>query len=299
MSRAPEAPTPRDAAMVSDLLVWGDEVRRDLPWRRTRDPWAILVSELMLQQTQVSRVEPRFNAFLDRFPTPTDCAGSAPAEVVKMWDGLGYNRRAIHLHRAAGVMVEHHDGAVPRTLAELMSLPGIGPYTARAVLAFAFDESHGVLDTNAARYLARAVAGRRLKPKEAQQLADDLVPAGRSWAYNQAVLDLGATVCVKRRPRCGACPIASSCAWNVAGRPDPDPADGTAGSSGKQAAFAGSNRQGRGRLVRALRTGPIEVQRVADVTGWPDEPERAQQVADSLVSDGLAEYVDGTIALPA
>ena len=287
------------ATLVRDLLRWGDEVRRDLPWRRTRDPWAILVSELMLQQTQVSRVEPRYQAFLAAFPTPAACADAAPGEVVRLWEGLGYNRRAVHLHRAATQMVDHHDGQVPTTLAELLALPGVGPYTARAVLAFAHEEHHGVLDTNAARFLARAVAGRRLKPREAQDLADSLVPTGGAWAWNQSVLDLGATVCLKRSPRCDTCPIAADCAWTSSGRPDPDPADGTAGSSGRQAAFAGSDRQGRGRLVNALRTGPIEVCRLPDVTGWPDEPERAQRVADGLVGDGLAEYVDGTLALPA
>ena len=141
-------------------------------------------------------------------------------------------------------------------LAELMALPGVGPYTARAVLAFAHErDGHGVLDTNVARVLARALAGRRLRPREAQQLADSLVPAGRSWAWNQTVMELGALVCRKRSPRCDACPVASLCAWRQAGGPDgPDPADGTAGASGRQSAFEGSDRQGRGRLV-ALRRG--------------------------------------------
>jgi A/G-specific adenine glycosylase len=292
-------PEPHRAVIVDRLLRWGDEVRRDLPWRRTRDPWAVLVSELMLQQTQVSRVEARYAAFLERFPTPAACADGPPGAVIERWDGLGYNRRALHLHRAATAMVDEYGGQVPDTLDGLLALPGIGPYTARAVLAFAFEHEHGVLDTNAARFLARAVAGRRLRPREAQQLADAMVPAGDAWAWNQSVLDLGATVCVKRRPRCGSCPLAGDCVWTGAGRPDPDPADGTAGSSGKQAPFAGSDRQGRGRLVKALRTGPIEICRVPDVTGWADDPERAQRVADRLVGEGLAEYVDGTLALPA
>lgn len=285
--------------LVDDLSAWGDHTRRDLPWRRTRDPWAILVSELMLQQTQVSRVLPRYRSFLDRFPTPAACAAAASGAVVELWDGLGYNRRAIQLHRAATTMVLEHEGEVPDTLEGLQALPGIGPYTARAVLAFAFERDHGVVDTNAARFLARAVAGRPLKAREAQDLADSLVPDGGSWAWNQSVLDLGATVCVKRRPRCDGCPIATSCAWTRAGRPFPDPAEGSAGTSGTQSRFEGSDRQGRGRLVKALRTGPVEVARVPDVTGWPGDPDRARRVADGLVSDGLAEYVDGTLALPA
>ncbi len=301
MSRAPDATASRDVPdpFADDLLGWGDAVRRDLPWRRTRDPWAILVSELMLQQTQVARVEPRYHEFLDRFPTPAACADAAVGEVVRLWDGLGYNRRAVHLHRAATEVVARHGGVVPDTLEELLALPGVGPYTARAVLVFAFERDHGVLDTNAARILARAVAGRPLARREAQDLADAVVPAGAAWAWNQSVLDLGATVCVKRAPRCGGCPVAAHCAWTRAGRPAPDPADGTAGASGRQSSFAGSDREGRGRLVKALRTGPIAADRVADVTGWTDDPERAQRVADGLVVDGLAEYVDGALALPA
>lgn len=286
------------AALIEGLSRWGNATRRDLPWRRTRDPWAVLVSELMLQQTQVSRVLPRYRSFLDRFPTPAVCAAASAGEVVALWDGLGYNRRAVHLHRAATTMVREHDGEVPGTLADLLALPGVGPYTARAVLAFAHEQDHGVLDTNAARFLARAVAGRSLRPKEAQDLADDLVPVGDGWAWNQSVLDLGATICVKRRPRCGECPIADECAWTRAGRPEPDPAAGSAGTSATQSRFEGSDRQGRGRLVQALRTGPIDVTRVPDVTGWPGDPDRARRVADGLVSDGLAEYVDGSLVLP-
>ncbi|MBW3658195.1 MAG: A/G-specific adenine glycosylase [Actinobacteria bacterium] len=281
------------------LSRWGEETRRDLPWRRTRDPWAVLVSELMLQQTQVARVLPRYRSFLERFPTPTMCAAASVGDVVAMWDGLGYNRRAVHLHRAATVMVLEHGGEVPDTLGALLALPGVGPYTGRAVLAFALEEDHGVLDTNAARFLARAVAGRSLAPREAQELADRLVPAGDAWAWNQSVLDLGATICVKRRPRCAECPIAEECAWNLAGRPEPDPAAGSAGTSGPQSRFEGSDRQGRGRLVQALRTGPIPVARVADAAGWPEDPDRARRVADGLVGDGLAEYVDGALVLPA
>jgi A/G-specific adenine glycosylase len=298
------SPVPSGSETVSTeqartLLRWGSRVRRDLPWRRTRDPWAILVAELMLQQTQVARVIPRYEAFLAAFPRPSDCAAAAPGEVVRRWEGLGYNRRALNLHRAAGRIVEDHGGALPADLDALLALPGIGPYTARAVLAFAFELDHGVVDTNAARYLARAVAGHRLAPREAQSLADAQVPAGEGWAWNQAVLDLGATVCVKRAPRCDDCPIRTRCVWFIAGRADPDPAEGSAGTSGRQSTFEGSDRQGRGRLVQALRTGPIELARVADVVGWADDPARAARVADGLVVDGLAEYVDGQLALPA
>jgi A/G-specific adenine glycosylase len=297
---APAArPGPTDASLPSALLAWGDDVRRDLPWRTTRDPWAILVAELMLQQTQVNRVIPRYAAFLAAFPTAAACAAAPVAEVVRAWEGLGYNRRAVSLHRAAEVVVEQHGGALPDDLDALLALPGVGPYTARAVLAFAFERDVAVVDVNAARFLARAVAGARLTPAAAQRLADAQVPAGTGWAWNQSVLDLGATVCTKRSPRCPHCPLVATCAWARTGFAGVDPAEGSAGTGGRQSTFVGSDRQGRGRLVQALRTGPVEIDRVADVAGWPDDPERARRVADGLVGDGLAEYVDGQLALPA
>jgi A/G-specific adenine glycosylase len=289
---------PALGALQQALLAWGDEVRRDLPWRRSRDPWAILVSELMLQQTQVDRVLPRYLEVLERFPTPQACASATTADVVRAWAGLGYNRRAINLHRAATAIVEDHGGQVPGDLEQLLALPGVGPYTARAILAFAFEEDHGVVDTNAARFLSRAVAGERLGPRAAQRLADEQVPDGEGWAWNQAVLDLGATVCTKRTPRCDVCPLRANCAWARSGFPYPDPAEGSAGTSGKQSRFDGSDRQGRGRIIQALRTGPVEIERVPDVAGWCDDPDRARRVADRLVIDGLAEYVDGQLSLP-
>ncbi|MGK2949873.1 MAG: A/G-specific adenine glycosylase [Acidimicrobiales bacterium] len=276
------------AAALSEpaLLVWWEAQRRDLPWRDTRDPWEVLVCEVMAQQTQVARVVERWRPFLDRFPTPAALAAEPAAEVLRWWSGLGYNRRALALHRCAQALVEHHDGALPTELEALLRLPGIGPYTARAVLAFAFELDHGVVDTNAARVLARR-AGRRLRPAEAQALADGAVPAGSAWAWNQAMLDLGATVCLRRRPDCTACPVRSGCAWASAGCPPPDPADGSAGVAGGQSRFEGSDRQGRGRLVEVLRHGRVSGGALAEVMGWPDDPERAAKVAATLVRDGL------------
>ena len=288
------------ARLRAALLDWSErEGWRDLPWRRTRDPWAVLVSELMLQQTQVPRVLPRYESFLRRFPTVAACASSPVGDVVRLWAGLGYNRRAVSLHRAAQVCVAEHGGVLPSTLEELLALPGIGPYTARAVLAFAHERDVAVLDTNVARVVAR-VRGRRLTVGEAQAEADGLVPHGDGWRWNQAVLDLGATVCVKRSPRCERCPVTASCAWATAGRPQPDPADGSGGTSGHQSAFAGSDRQGRGRLVDALRLGPVPLREVAVTAGWPDDPGRADRVAASLVADGLAELTPDrrTLRLP-
>ena len=282
------------------LLDWSAATLRDLPWRRTRDPWAVVVSELMLQQTQVARVAPRYDAFLTQFPTPAACAASPLADVVRAWAGLGYNRRAVNLHRMAAAVVERHGGALPSDLAALVALPGIGPYTARAVLAFAFEADAGVVDVNAARVLAR-VAGRSLNAREVQERADNLVPAGGGWAWNQAVLDLGATVCTKRAPRCAACPVAAWCGWRRSAFSSPtgagDPAEGSAGTGGRQRTFAGSDRQGRGRLVDALRRSPVPWDDVAAAAGWPDDGARARRVAASLVADGLAADDDSFLRL--
>ncbi|MEZ5205105.1 MAG: A/G-specific adenine glycosylase [Acidimicrobiales bacterium] len=258
----------------------------------------MLVSELMLQQTQVVRVLPRYEAFLARWPTPAACAASTRGDVVAAWAGLGYNRRALNLHRCAAMVTAEHDGRLPDDLDALLALPGVGPYTARAVLAFAFERDVGVVDTNAARVLARW-EGRRLGPKEAQAAADAAVPAGRGWAWNQAMLDLGATRCRPRSPRCDRCPAVAGCRWAAAGWPGPDPATGSAGVTGTQSTFEGSDRQGRGRLVDALRRGPVTPAELAPAMGWPDDPDRARQVAQTLVADGLA-VVDaaGALVLP-
>ena len=291
---------PGPLSIQTALLGWAEGARRDLPWRRTRDPWAVLVSELMLQQTQVARVIPKYEAFLARFPTPEACAAAAPGEVIRLWAGLGYNRRALNLHRCAVAVVEDHGGRIPGTLAGLLALPGIGPYTARAVLAFAFERDAGVIDTNAARVLARAVAGRPLAAREAQALADEIVPPGQGWAWNQAMLDLGATVCTKRAPACERCPLAAAaaCAWHAAGCPAPDPVEGSAGVPGRQSTFAGSDREGRGRLLDALRAGPVSVRVLPAAMGWPEDEDRAGRVATGVVADGLAVRAGDELRLP-
>ncbi len=295
---------PRLTAFQRAVLDWAeagagaDGGLRDLPWRRTRDPWAVLVSEVMLQQTQVTRVVPRWKAFLDRLPDPATCALAPVGEVIGLWVGLGYNRRAVQLRRAATEVVARHGGQLPSTLPELLALPGVGPYTARAVLAFAWEQPAAVVDTNVARVLARAVAGHRLAPIAAQATADSLVPAQRSWAWNQAMLDLGARHC-RSRPSCSGCPLRTGlCAWSGAGAPDPDPARGSAGVSGRQPPFIGSDRQGRGRLVRALQTGPVALVELAEAAGWPGQTDRAARVAASLVADGLAVEAAGWLQLP-
>ena len=268
------------------LLDWWDTARRDLPWRRTRDPWAVLVSELMLQQTQVPRVVPKYEAFLDRFPTAEACAAAPVGDVVRLWSGLGYNRRAVNLHRCAVAVVERHGGRLPDSLDALLALPGIGPYTARAVLAFAFERDVGVLDVNAARVLGRAFGA------ATQAEADALVPPGEGWAWNQAVLDLGATVCTRQAPRCDDCPLTAVCAWRCGGGPDP------ATPAGRQSRFEGSDRQGRGRLVAAMAAGPVPLDEVAVAAGWPGEHERAAAAVASLVADGLPVVTDNRLTLP-
>ena len=271
-----------DDLVVGQVLAWGVPRLRDLPWRRTRDPWAILVSEVMLQQTQVARVERSWATFMAAYPTPAVCAQASLGDVLRHWEGLGYPRRARDLHATASRVVEHFDGQMPRDLDALLELPGIGPYTARAVRAFAFGLDAAIVDTNVARVLART-SGRRLTPKEVQGRADALAPIGEAWVWNQVMLDLGATVCTARSPTCGACPVARSCAWSTSGYPEPDPAVGSAGVSGSQTRFEGSDRQLRGRLLRAAARGSL-----AEITGAVDgDRQRVERVLAGLVADGL------------
>jgi A/G-specific adenine glycosylase len=279
------------------LLAWFGDEGRDLPWRRSRDPWAILVSETMLQQTQVPRVVPRFLSFMERWGTPLDCAQASRADIVRSWDGLGFNRRALLLHDAARRIADEHDGVVPRTYEQIVALPGVGPYTAKAVLAFAYEDDHGVLDTNVARVLARAVANRMLRRTEAQQLADSLVPSGRAWAWNQAMLDVGARHCKKTRIDCTTCPLVTHCAWRSSGSAV-DPAIGTAGASVKQSDFHTSDRKGRGRLISALRKGPVSIDQIDVVMGWQGDIERATRVVRGLIEEGfVVQMHDGVLAL--
>ncbi len=238
----------------------------------------------MLQQTQVARVIPAWSAFLAQFPTASVCAAALQAEVVTAWHGMGYNRRAVNLHRCAVALSRDHGGQVPQDLAQLQALPGIGPYTARAVLVFAFEQPVGVVDVNAARVHAR-LEGRALSTREVQGIADAATPASRPWAWNQAVLDLGAMVCTKKHPSCSKCPLRAGCGWRSIGT---DPA----GEGTRQSRFEGSDRQGRGRLVSALRRGPVAAtpDELARAMGWPYDHERSLRVARAVVADGLAEW---------
>ena len=246
------------------VLEWYADHGRDLPWRQTRDPYEILVSEVMLQQTQVSRVIERWTAWLERWPTVESLASAHTAELVRAWSGLGYNRRAIMLGRAARAVVDR--GGFPREVAELQQLPGVGPYTARAIACFAFGAQVAAPDTNARRVLARSLGK-----------ADADPPPGRAYEWNQALFDLGATVCLARVPRCDRCPLAAGC-----------PSRGTRFAPlRRQGPLAGSRREQRARVVRSLHAGPRPA-------GDYDEA-----IVESLRRDGLVVSGPGaTIALP-
>jgi A/G-specific adenine glycosylase len=199
------------------LLKWFREVGRELPWRTTRDPYRVLVSELMLQQTQVKRVEQFYPRFLERFPTLDALAGARPRQVREAWDGLGYYRRAANLHRLARTVVTEHGGSIPENPDALARLPGVGRYTAGAVASFAYERRAAAVDTNVARVLRRVFhprLGRDGKgDRQLWRLAEGLLPtrAATAWEFNQAMMDLGARYCVARRPRCGECPVRPAC----------------------------------------------------------------------------------------
>jgi A/G-specific adenine glycosylase len=280
------------------VLAWYAEHARDLPWRRPdASPWAVLVSEIMLQQTQVARVLPVYEQWLDRWPTPAALADDSPGEAVRRWGRLGYPRRALRLHAAARVIVERHGGEVPRTYDDLRALPGVGAYTAAAVASFAYGQAYAVLDTNVRRVLARAVGGEALPAKTQTgaetRLAESLVPAdGDAPRWAVAVMELGALVCTARTPRCAACPIAARCAWHTAGQPAYD------GPARRTQRYEGTDRYVRGLLLAVLREAeePVAGARLDAV--WPERVQRMRAL-DGLVADGLVEVVpDGRYALP-
>ena len=233
----------------------------------------------MLQQTQVSRVIPKYLAFVDAFPTPSACAVASLGDVLRLWQGLGYPRRARNLHATAASVSAR--GPFPRTLEELIALPGVGGYTARAVLAFAYEADAAVVDTNIARVYARVV-GRPLRAREVQAVADAHAPVGDSWAWNQSIMELGAMVC-RPAPLCDQCPVAPMCVWQ--GSATDDPAIGSAGVSTAQRRFDGSDRQARGSLMRAAGAGALPPTSLAEIAGR--DAEHATRLADALVSEGL------------
>ena len=278
---------------------WFTQNSRDLPWRAPDfGAWGILVSEIMLQQTPVARVIPRLEQWLRRWPTPADLAASPPGEAVRAWDRLGYPRRALRLHAAAVAITQQHGGVVPSNVDELLALPGIGDYTARAVAAFAFGLRHPVVDTNVRRVIARAVEGRAEAgpPSTRRDLAamEALLPASLPDArlFNAAMMELGAVVCTARAPRCDVCPIADSCAWRAEGYPAYE-----GPRAAVQARFEGSDRQVRGLIMAELRGSEIPLAAAELETVWPDAVQRDRALA-GLLADGLAVEVAQGYELP-
>ena len=288
------------------LLAWYERNRRDLPWRRTRDPYRVLVSEIMLQQTQVDRVLPKYHAFLERFPSLADLAAATPGDVIRAWAGLGYNRRALNLQRTAQAVVDEHDGRFPDTPEELQRLPGIGRYTACAVACFACERDVAFMDTNIRRVIQRVFAGPEgvtPTPPERQLLAyaEAAVPAGNGYTWNQAIMELGALICTSARPRCAVCPLCNECrAYAVWKQSDetifaPGPAPrATRAVAESRTPYVASNRYFRGRLVALLRDlPPGDSALLADLRprlkeNWTgDDMDWLIEIAQGLAQDGL------------
>lgn len=287
------------ASLHERVLGWYDVAARDLPWRSAgTSPWAVMVSEFMLQQTPVARVLPVWAAWLERWPRPVDLVDAGAGEAVRAWGRLGYPRRALRLHGAATAVVERHGGEVPDSYEALLALPGVGDYTASAIASFAFGRRRAVLDTNVRRVLARLLGGVELpgasltraeRLRAEASLPDDPAVAA-AWAV--AVMELGALVCTAAAPRCSACPVVDLCLWHAAGRPAYD------GPPRRGQSYAGTDRQCRGRLLGMLRDaeGPVHRRRLEAAWSVPAQRERCLQ---GLVADGLAVAVGGeSYALP-
>jgi A/G-specific adenine glycosylase len=282
----------RNDRIAVALLKWGSDTLRDLPWRRTRNPWRVLVSEVMLQQTSVARVLPKFEAFINEFPTPHDLASAPLGDALRLWSGLGYPRRCRNLREAARVLHEEFNGEFPESVDVLLTLPGVGQYTSRAVLAFAFEHDVAVVDTNVSRVLSR-LEGRALKAKELQVLADSFVPQGLGWEWNQVMMDFGARHCTARQPQCAQCPLRQLCVWKGEGV---DPAPASAGASKPQGRFEGSDRQARGRAMRAVADGVTTLAALTKTMGV--EEDRARSLVSALVDEGLLVRSGKRFTLP-
>ncbi|HET6748185.1 MAG TPA: A/G-specific adenine glycosylase [Actinomycetes bacterium] len=289
-------PTIRDAR--ERVLEWFGRAGRGLPWRATRDPYRVLVAEMLAQQTQAARAAAAWPRFLERFPDVEALAAATPAEVLRAWQGIGYNRRAIALQAAARAVVER--GGWPDTVEGLAALPGVGPYTARAVACFALGQQVAPVDTNVARVLARALTGGDpgdLGPAARQRLADEAMPPGRAWEWSSALMDVGALHC-RPQPRCQGCPLAPGCRWRALGPAAPRHRPRT------QAPFATSDRRWRGAVVRALASAPegleaavlaeeVEAGAAGRPAGW------FERLLMRLEEDGMVVRAsDGRVRLP-
>jgi len=306
------------ATVRGTLLVWFANHGRELPWRRTRDPYKIMVSEIMLQQTQVDRVMPKYQAFLELFPSLAALAAAPTADVIRAWTGLGYNRRAVNMQRAARAVVDTHNGQFPRDLVELLKLPGIGPYTAGAIACFAFEQDVAFMDTNIRRVMQRLFVG----PEESAlaghaqllAIAREAVPPGQGWAWNQAIMELGALICTAAAPACWRCPVQAHCRAYAARRAADEQLFSSSSAPApqrlrrvaeRQAAYAGSNRFYRGRAIEALRQlGPGETlplpalgRQLKDGFTDGDMP-WLRALVDALARDGLLALEDEQARLP-
>jgi A/G-specific adenine glycosylase len=295
------SPTPLPPSVDPTLLheritTWFASAARDLPWRRDVSPWAVMVSEFMLQQTPVARVLPVYEVWMRRWPRPADLAAEPAGEAVRAWGRLGYPRRALRLHAAAVAIVTRHGGEVPSAQDELLALPGVGDYTAAAITSFAFAGRAVVLDTNIRRVLARVVSGVELPAPAVtaaeRDLATALLPTRDAHVWAAATMELGALVCTARSPQCQVCPVADVCRWRAAGHPAHD------GPARRGQAWEGTDRQCRGRLMAVLRDAEGPVAKADLDAVWPDAMQR-ERALDGLVADGLVEpLADQTYALP-
>lgn len=281
------------------MISWYAECARPLPWREPGlDGWHVLVSEMMLQQTPVSRVLPVYSSWMARWPTPHALASDSVGQAVRMWGRLGYPRRALRLHAAAVMIDELHDGTVPRSYDELRALPGVGDYTAAAVAAFAYQQRTVALDTNVRRVLSRLLSGVALPPlgisagerRLAEQVLPDDALAAATWSV--AVMELGAVICTARSPRCGSCPVSDQCAWRQLDYPV------ESSRTGRSQSYVGTDRQCRGRLLALLRGSDEPVPRQLVDAVWGDGPQR-QRALRSLLDDGLVVKAgEDALALP-
>jgi A/G-specific adenine glycosylase len=287
----PRLSTPHTRESLNAVVAWYEDSARTLPWRSDPEPWAVLVSEVMLQQTPVARVLPAFESWMTRWPTPTDLATDSPGEAIRAWGRLGYPRRALRLHAAAVACRDHFDGVVPSDVADLRTLPGVGEYTSAAVAAFGFGQRQAVLDTNVRRVHARWLDGLQhpatTTPNNGErQRALILLPHDPPLAAiaSIAVMELGALVCTSRTPDCGACPLLTSCAWRSAGYP------AWSGAPRRGQGYEGTDRQCRGRLLDVLRSADSTVAKTELDHAWTDVDQR-ERALSSLIKDGL---VSGT-----
>ena len=313
-----------DLARIQDqLLDWFSNDGRDLPWRRTRDPYRILVSEVMLQQTQVDRVLPKYQAFVEQFPTLGALADASTADVIRAWAGLGYNRRAVNMQRAVRVVRDEFGGRFPKDVATLRSLPGIGPYTAGAIACFAFEQDVAFIDTNIRRVVQRLFVGPvvgEVSESQLQQVAEKVVPVNRGWSWNQAIMELGALICTSSNPACWRCPVQQFCRdYGARKQNDEGIFDVQSVNSDVQQVaerrqkykrrveqpFEGSSRFYRGRVIDALRQLPPDETMTLEHLGaqikesfHSDDMPWLTKLVEGLVRDGLIMAEGDVVRLP-